>query len=234
MCGDYMKVQKLYRYDTYDLIFEADCESIRKCVELAVWKNIDLSYVDLSHQDLSDINLDDATIRKANFRGTDLRGANMSEGDFSGSDFSNSILHGACLNESVMRHAAFVGARFGDTDCAGTIFEKSCFGGLSTFALKLAEAKSLKRASYIDEDGRAYQMSQPPLVISGTPKMTVLLDTHFLCGAEIMPHEKLLVGSCGAECSQAESCPPDYGHLILALAFENGRFQKNQRRQIQM
>lgn len=195
----------------------------RDCIEAALNQGIDLSYVDLSNQDLRDINLDDAIIRHGNFRGADLRGANMSEGIFDHCDFSNAFMQGACLNLSSFQSCGFVYTRFGDTDCAGTNFRRSIFGGLSSFSLKFFEAERLSDVSYFHEDERLYAMTNPPVVIQGLKHSTIILDTHFLDGAEMRAHVSLYSDNRLFKGSHA----PEYRHILLALAFETGRFARS-------
>lgn len=217
-----MSTLTLHRYDTNETIFESSQPSIKKTIEQAIIENIDLSYVDLSNADLKDIELDDAQIHNANFRGTDLRGANMSEGNFKGSDFSNALLQGACFNESDLTKCAFIYSRFGDTDCAGTVFCDSVFGGLSVFSLKFIEAQQLNNCLYIHTDSKSYAFSDAPICLMGLKEQTILLDTHYIEGDQIHPHHKLFTNAH----TNIPVNSNEYSHLILAIAYETGRFQK--------
>ena len=232
-----MKTIKLHRYNNGEIIFEAVCSNTKECIEMALSKGYNLHHIDLSNKSLKDICLDDARIIHGKFRGSDLRGANMSEGCFRGCDFSNALLHSACLNESDFSDAAFINTRFGDTDCAGTNFSNALFSGLTTFYMRLHESYSLDHAHYIHDDGRAYKMTQAPVVLSGLGQPVVLLDHHILNEGKIRTHSKVLHDlrethmniNAGNKLHQKnlrfQKPANALDHLTLALAYETGRIK---------
>ena len=74
--------------------FEYECEnnSIKKTVEHAVKKRINLSYSNLSDSNLSYSNLSGSNLRGSNLSGSNLRGSNLSDSNLSDSNLSYSNL----------------------------------------------------------------------------------------------------------------------------------------------
>lgn len=70
------------------LLFKYECENntIKKTLEEAVMKGVDLHSADLSNTDLNDANLCDANLRRANLRGANLRYANLRNTDLHGAN----------------------------------------------------------------------------------------------------------------------------------------------------
>jgi hypothetical protein len=106
------------------IIFEADCESLKLCVQLACEKKVslrgaDLRGADLVGADLVGANLGNANLGKANLVGANLVGADLRNADLVGAKLGNANLGkanlvGANLVGADLRNADLVGAKLGN------------------------------------------------------------------------------------------------------------------------
>jgi hypothetical protein len=106
-----MKIQIKHRF-TAAVIFEHDAEdnSMRLTLQLAVSNKADLSGANLRGANLSDAYLRGADLSGADLRGAYLRGANLSGADLSGADLSDANLRGADLSGADLSGADLSGA----------------------------------------------------------------------------------------------------------------------------
>lgn len=92
------------------VLFEAEVDSVRKLVEMAISQNKDLRGANLRKADLYYTNLDGADLRgadlyNANLRGVNLRNTNLSNANLCSSDLLNSSLSYADLSKVNLRNA---------------------------------------------------------------------------------------------------------------------------------
>ena len=117
-----MKTTKIQIKDIHgSIIFEYECEenSIKKTVEMAVSKGVNLKEADFSCADLSGATLSDTDLSSANLRGTDLRGATLSGSDLSYADISNADLRNADLRSVYLCYASLYWAILGRANLRG-------------------------------------------------------------------------------------------------------------------
>ena len=82
---------------TAQILVEADADSFKLALELAVKTKADLSGANLSDANLSDANLGDAYLSGANLSGANLRGANLGGAYLRGANLGGANLSGAYL-----------------------------------------------------------------------------------------------------------------------------------------
>jgi uncharacterized protein YjbI with pentapeptide repeats len=73
-----MKHFTLRKHNDGEILYEGEFGTLKHCLEDAVNRNIDLSYIDLRNQNLSNVNIDSAHMPYADFLGSNLSGANLS------------------------------------------------------------------------------------------------------------------------------------------------------------
>jgi hypothetical protein len=106
-----MKIQITHRF-TAAVLFEHDAEdnSMRLTLRLAIENKANLSGADLSGANLSDADLSGAYLRGADLRGADLRDANLSGANLSGANLRDAYLRGANLSGANLSGANLSGA----------------------------------------------------------------------------------------------------------------------------
>jgi len=87
------------------VLFEAECDSLKLCVELAVKKNANLSDANLRNANLSDANLWNANLRNADLWNANLRNANLSDANLRNANLSDANLRNANLSDANLRNA---------------------------------------------------------------------------------------------------------------------------------
>ncbi len=162
-----MKQMLLKRHTDGEVIFSGTYTSQKECLEDAVKKEIDLSYVDLQSSDLSNANLDGAHMPGTYFSGANLTGANLSEATLAHGIFYNCALYNTCLSYSDLRHSDFRGANFGGTMIEGSNLKASTFSTLSSLDLDFTQTKDMSACSFSTPDGLFHRMSRPPIVLKG-------------------------------------------------------------------
>ena len=95
-----------------NILFEysTDNNSLKKTIEEAIKKDVNLSGVDLSYAYLMYANLMYANLMYANLRGANLRGANLRGANLRGADLRGADLRGANLSCADLREAILIGA----------------------------------------------------------------------------------------------------------------------------
>jgi uncharacterized protein YjbI with pentapeptide repeats len=106
------------------IIFEADCESLKLCVQLAIeqqvsLRNANLVGADLRNANLVGANLVGADLRNANLVGADLRNANLVGAKLRNADLVGAKLVGADLRNADLVGADLVGANLGNANLVG-------------------------------------------------------------------------------------------------------------------
>lgn len=133
-----------------DVLFEGRYKTIRRCIEAAVKKKIDLSNIDLKNINLRHTNLDGAIMPDARFWGANLTLTNMSGGYFDGSDFRRSVCADTCMAESSFNRCDFRGAFFSRTIIRASHFDQTQFSCPSALSLPWGETYSTKGAIFWD------------------------------------------------------------------------------------
>ena len=155
---------RIVSWSSIRVIFSYSCENntVKKTVEEAIRRNIDLSYADLSGFDLSGVdfknvdliyaNLKNTILCYANLSGTNLRYANLKYAKLYGANLLGANLYGAELSG-----ADLSGARidypmgFPDGEFIGW---KKVYGGGSSLIIKLKILKSSKRSRATTDEYR--------------------------------------------------------------------------------
>ena len=120
-----MNIQIKSRF-TVAVLFEHDAEnnSVRRTLELAIksgadLSGADLSGADLSRADLSGADLSGADLSRADLSRADLSGAYLSGADLSGADLSGANLSGADLSRAYLSRAYLGGADLSGANLSG-------------------------------------------------------------------------------------------------------------------
>jgi len=90
-----IRKMKLVRWDTKEIIFEAECDSWKELVEGALKEGVSLINADLTEADL----------RGTNLRGADLKNADLKNADLKNADLINAYLRGANLRGADLKNA---------------------------------------------------------------------------------------------------------------------------------
>ncbi len=173
-------------------LFSGVYNSFLECIEDAVERNIDLSYINLKNENLSNANLDGANMPRALLSGANLTGANLSEANLMGSMFHNCSLYNTCLSYSNLYGCDFRGANFGATLIEGVNIQKCIFSTLSCFELEFYFVDNMSGCIFTTTDGFQHNMSRPPIILKGlmnTP--VIILDDTIKIGAKILPRKIL-------------------------------------------
>ena len=93
--NDMLKLFEIKNRFTGEVLFSAECESLKICVELAVKGNTNLSNADLRNADLSNADLYNANLHNADLSNANLHNANLYNADLSNADLSNADLYNA-------------------------------------------------------------------------------------------------------------------------------------------
>ena len=112
-----MLLQIKHRWNL-SVLFERDAEenSMKLTLSLAIKNKVDLSSADLRSADLSSADLSSADLSSADLRGADLRGADLSSADLCGADLRGADLCGADLRGADLRGADLRGADLSSAD----------------------------------------------------------------------------------------------------------------------
>lgn len=183
-----MNVFTLKSYKTGKIIFSGPYGSFTDCLEDAVSKRINLSYIDLKYRNLSNANLDDAHMPYADLTGCNLSGVNFSESVLHDSNFQHATLYNCYLSYSDLKGCNFRNSDFGATNIIGANIENCSFSTLSCFTLEFSQVGSMQGCTFNHYNGNVYPMSGSPIVISGlfsTP--VVIMDTIIKIGQNIFP-----------------------------------------------
>lgn len=183
-----MRYYSLKKHTNNKTIFAGYYNSFTECLEDAVKKKLDLSFIDLSHQNLINANLDMANMPHAHLIGANLSGANLSEANLKLSIFHHSSLYNCCLSYSNLESSDFTSADFGSTLIEETNLDQCIFSTLSCFDLDFQLAATMNGCIFVDNNGTSLNMSTPPIIIKGilnTP--VVIMDQAIKIGTRILP-----------------------------------------------
>jgi len=170
-----MQYYNLTRHNDKTIIFSGRYNSFIECLEDAVTKNIDLSYIDLRNKNLTNAELDSARMKKASFTGANLSGANLSESILSGSVFYNASLYNTCMCHSNLNMCDFRDASFGGTLIEGSDIRESMFSTLSCFDLDFHNASDMYGCLFATPDGALHAMSRRPIVLRGLVNVPIII-----------------------------------------------------------
>ena len=169
-------------------IFSGYYSSFIKCLEDAVGKNTDLTYVNLKNLNLSNANLDNAYMPGALLSGTNLTGANLSESNLRETIFYNCSLYNTCLSYSNLQGSDFRSANFGATLIDGSNMMECIFSTLSCFDLDFYFTQNMKGCLFASADGSMHKMSTPPIILKGLmSKNIIILDNAVKIDVNIFP-----------------------------------------------
>ncbi len=170
-----MKHFTLRKHTDRTILYDGEFKAFKHCLEDAVNRNIDLSYINLTDQDLSNVNIDGAHMPYTDFSGSNLSGANLSEAIFHNSNFRETSLYNCCMSHSDLRKSDFCGASFGGTLIDHTDLGGSSFSTLSCFDLDFVYCKNLEGCKFFEPSNRHYDMSGAPIVIKGMLNTPIIL-----------------------------------------------------------
>ena len=174
-------------------IFSGTYRSFIDCIEDAVKQNINMSHINLSHKNLSNANLDGAHMPFANFKGANLIGANLSECHLKNANFNDTSLYNTCFAYSELQNSQFLGASFGATLIEGCNAQNCTFSTLSCFDLDFHLTRAMDGCTYIDQNYKHHNMSEPPIILKGllnTP--IIVLDKTAKIGGQFFSTEDAL------------------------------------------
>ena len=187
-----MKHFKLQKHTDKKEIFSGYYPSFIACLEDAVDKKTDLSYIDLKNTNLSNANLDNACMPFTDFTGANLTGANMSEATLTASIFYNCSLFNTCLSYSGLNNCDFRGANFGATLTDGANIQNCIFSTLSCFDLEFCYVRHMDGCVFVADDGALHKMSQQPIVLKGfLNNHIIIFDQTVKIGVKFFPKEVL-------------------------------------------
>jgi hypothetical protein len=174
---------EVLNYETKQIVFSGRFNTVKDCIEAAIYDNVDLSKTDLRHVNLNNANLDDARLNGAKLDGANLSGANMSETHMSKASLKNTTLHAACLCLADLRGCDMRGALFGATDIAGARMDDAKFSTISAFGLNFIDCASMTNCLFYEEDFN-FAFSTPPLFLQGLSKPVIFTDNHLKIGSQ--------------------------------------------------
>jgi len=99
-----------------EVLFSAECKSLRECVEMGLRHRGNLAFADLSGVDLSGVDFTEADLQGVDFIGANLSEAILVNAELDGADFTNALLVSACLMQSELHGADFTDAVLVDAD----------------------------------------------------------------------------------------------------------------------
>ncbi len=173
-------------------IFSGYYLSFIECIEDAVNKNIDLTYIDLKNKNLSNASLDSANMSGALLSGANLTGANLSEANLEESIFYNCSLYNTCLSYSNLKGCDFRNANFGATLIEGSDIQECIFSTLSCFDLDFYFTENMDGCLFASADGALHKMSKSPVILKGfLNNHIIILDNTVKIGAKTFPREIL-------------------------------------------
>ncbi len=170
-----MEYFTLRKHNNGTILHKGEFEDFRHCLEDAVNRNIDLSYIDLKNQNLSNVNIDGAHMPYADFSSSNLSGANLSEATLHNSNFSDTSLYNCCMSYSNLHECNFCGASFGGTLIDYTDLGNSIFSTLSCFDLDFIYCTNLNGCKFIEPNNRYYEMSGAPIVIKNMLNKPIIM-----------------------------------------------------------
>ena len=187
-----MQYYTLTKHTDNTEIFSGYYPTFTHCLEDAVEKQIDLSYIDLKSHNLTNANLDGANMPSAYLSGANLTGANLSEANLTQAIFYNTDLYNTCLSYSDLRNSDFRSASFGATMIEGCNMRNCVFSTLSCFDLEFILTDDIAGSLFAMPDGALHHMSKHPIVLKGflnTP--IIILDQAIKIGEKIFPRNLL-------------------------------------------
>jgi hypothetical protein len=95
-----MKITITNRWDSSDILFETDAESLGHAIIAAIAAKANLRSADLRSADLRSANLSGADLRSADLRSANLSGADLRSADLSGADLRSADLRSADLRSA--------------------------------------------------------------------------------------------------------------------------------------
>jgi len=112
-----MKYQ-IKKIESSEVIYEANCASLKKCVELCLAAKKSLARANLSGADLSGADLSGANLARANLARANLARANLSDTNLARANLAGADLAGADLSRASLSRANLAGADLSDTNLA--------------------------------------------------------------------------------------------------------------------
>ena len=183
-----MQYFTINRHTDNSEIFSGYYKSFTDCLEDAVKKQTDLTYINLKNQNLSNANLDGADMAGALLSGTNLTGANLSESNLSEAIFYNCSLYNTCFCYSNLQGCNFSGASFGATLIEGADIQNSIFSTSSCFDLDFCLTENMDGCLFSTIDGAMHKMSNYPIVLKGLMnKHIIVLDNAIKISGKIFP-----------------------------------------------
>ena len=131
---------KIESWLTGKVLFEADCESLKLCIELAVsqdanlqdanlqdanLQDANLQYANLQYAKLQDANLQDAKLQDANLQYANLQYANLQYANLQGANLQGANLQGAALIQVTgLEYTVILTPTHADVGCKHHTFEE--------------------------------------------------------------------------------------------------------------
>ena len=146
---------QIKRRITGDVLFESDADSMKACLEAAVYKKINLGGADLGGADLGGASLAGAFLSGANLKNTNLGSANL----------TNASLWSADLMVADLTHADLMGADLCGVDFCGAILE-----GADTTGADIMGAKGIIRIGPSVGGDELFAIQNDDFVMIKTPR----------------------------------------------------------------
>ncbi len=135
-----MKFEIKSRWNSNQVLFQTEAESLAACVNAAIKASADLRSADLRSANLSGADLSGADLSGADLRSADLRSANLSGADLSGADLSGADLSGADLSGADLSGANLSGADLSGANLPGADLRSANLSGANLSGADLSGA----------------------------------------------------------------------------------------------
>jgi hypothetical protein len=139
-----MKIQIRSRWDSNDVRFETDAESLGHAIIAAIAAKANLRSADLSGANLRSANLSGADLSGANLRSADLRSADLRSADLRSANLRSANLSGADLSGANLRSADLRSADLSGADLSGADLSGADLSDIKTTKAELARMVSVR------------------------------------------------------------------------------------------
>ena len=173
-----MKVFEIKHRFTEKILFRAETESLKSCLEAGIGMGADLKDSDLRYSDLRDSDLRGANLRYANLRDSDLRNANLIGADLRSANLRYADLRDSDLRYSDLRSVDLISANLRDADLRYADLRGVDLRGVDLRGVDLRDA-------YIqDSSSETIKIKETPLQILGMSWDIIVFDSHMKIGCE--------------------------------------------------
>ena len=173
-----MKVFEIKHRFTEKILFRAETESLKSCLEAGIGMG-----ANLRSANLRSANLRDSDLRYSNLRSVDLRDSDLRSANLIGADLRSANLRYADLRDSDLRSANLIGADLRSANLIGADLRSANLRYADLIGADL-RGVDLRDAYIQDSSSETIKIKETPLQILGMSWDIIVFDSHMKIGCE--------------------------------------------------